>query len=102
DLPRHVGEQVRIAGWLHRRRDLKSVTFLVVRERSGLTQTVVPASAPAGEFPADLTEETVIQVVGTVTASAQAPGGVELTRPVIPPHGGCAIGLERWTAGPRG
>jgi aspartyl/asparaginyl-tRNA synthetase len=28
DLHRHVGEQVRIAGWLHRRRELKAVTFL--------------------------------------------------------------------------
>ncbi len=45
DLPRHVGEQVRIAGWLHRRRELKSVTFLIVRDRSGLAQAVLPAPA---------------------------------------------------------
>jgi len=77
DLPRHAGEQVMIAGWLHRRRELKSVTFLVVRDRSGLAQVVLPA-APRG-----LPEETVIQVTGTVTPSAQAPGGVELTEPSI-------------------
>ena len=41
DLPAHVGEQVRIAGWLHRRRELKSVTFLIVRDRSGLAQVVL-------------------------------------------------------------
>ncbi len=90
DLPRHVGEQVRIAGWLHRRRELKSVTFLIVRDRSGLAQAVLPAPAQAGEPVQDLREETVIQVAGTVTASAQAPGGVELTEPVITPLSGPA------------
>jgi nondiscriminating aspartyl-tRNA synthetase len=84
-LPHHVGEQVRIAGWLHRRRALKSVTFLIVRDRSGLAQVVLPGPGPAG-----LPEETVIQAVGTVSASAQAPGGAELTEPVITPLSGPA------------
>ena len=48
DLPKHVGEQVRIAGWLHRRRELKSVTFLIVRDRSGLAQVVVAAPGDTG------------------------------------------------------
>jgi nondiscriminating aspartyl-tRNA synthetase len=86
DLPRHVGEQVRIAGWLHRRRELKSVTFLIVRDRSGLAQAVLPAD----ESPPGLPEETVIQVVGAVTASAQAPGGAEITDPVVTPLSGPA------------
>src|SRR5215472_6537181 len=85
DLPRHVGEQVRVAGWLHRRRELKSVTFLVLRDRSGLAQAVLPTSAESGDPARGLPEETVIQVAGTVTASAQAPGGVELTEPVVRP-----------------
>jgi len=77
DLPRHVGEHVRIAGWLHRRRDLKSVTFLIIRERSGLAQVVLRDPPP------DLPEETVVRVEGVVTASPQAPGGAELTEPAI-------------------
>ena len=83
DLPRHVGEQVRIAGWLHRRRDLKSVSFLLVRDRSGVAQAVLSAAPQAGGRTPDLPEETVIEVAGTVTASAQAPGGAELIEPVI-------------------
>jgi nondiscriminating aspartyl-tRNA synthetase len=90
DLPRHLGEQVRIAGWLHRRRELKSVTFLIIRDRSGLAQAVLPAAAPAGEPAPVPPEETVIQIVGTVTANAQAPGGAELTEPVITPLSGPA------------
>src|ERR1700722_9240979 len=55
DLPKHVGEHVMIAGWLHRRRELKSVTFLVIRDPSAPGQGVPPAGAPP------LPEETVIQ-----------------------------------------
>jgi nondiscriminating aspartyl-tRNA synthetase len=89
ELPRHIGEHVMISGWLHRRRELKSVTFLIVRDRSGLAQVVLRAAAAqhgAAAGPADLadlTEETVIRVEGIVSANPQAPGGAELTQPVI-------------------
>src|SRR3984957_12168832 len=79
DLPALVGEHVMISGWLHRRRELRSVTFLVIRDRSGLAQVVQPGGGPP------IPEETVLQVEGTVTASPQAPGGAEITGPVITP-----------------
>ncbi|WP_197523127.1 aspartate--tRNA(Asn) ligase [Actinokineospora pegani] len=72
DLPSHVGEPVRIAGWVQRRRQLKSVTFLVVRDRSGLAQVVLPPEADAPG------EESVVEVLGVATANPQAPGGVEV------------------------
>lgn len=76
ELPRHVGERVRVAGWVHRRRRLKSVTFVVVRDRSGFAQVVLrePGAPP---------EETVVEVRATVTANSRAPSGVELTDPVV-------------------
>jgi nondiscriminating aspartyl-tRNA synthetase len=84
DLPAHVGEQVRIAGWLHRRRELKSVTFLIVRDRSGLAQAVLPTDQERSGSPASgLPEETVVEVTGTVVANDQAPGGAELAGPVV-------------------
>ncbi|WP_219149587.1 aspartate--tRNA(Asn) ligase [Amycolatopsis sp. TNS106] len=76
DLPRHVGGRVRIAGWVHRRRRLKTVTFLVIRDRSGLAQVVL--AEPGGP-----PEETVVEVEGLVTANPQAPGGLELTEPSV-------------------
>jgi nondiscriminating aspartyl-tRNA synthetase len=79
DLPSKVGERVRVAGWLHRRRQLKSVTFLVLRDRSGLAQVVL--TSPGAAY--GLTEETVVSVEGTVIASERAPQGAELTSPVI-------------------
>ncbi|MFJ1763018.1 aspartate--tRNA(Asn) ligase [Amycolatopsis sp. NPDC088138] len=73
DLPRHVGAHVRVAGWVHRRRRLKSVTFLVLRDRSGTAQVVLRSGAVPPP------EETVVEVHATVTANPRAPGGVELT-----------------------
>ncbi len=67
------GEQVRLDGWVHRRRELAKITFLVVRDRTGLAQVVLPAGAPVPP------EETPVTVTGTATANQQAPGGVEVT-----------------------
>ncbi|GLZ75703.1 aspartate--tRNA(Asp/Asn) ligase [Actinorhabdospora filicis] len=79
ELAGHVGERVRVAGWLHRRRILKSVAFAIVRDRAGLSQVVVREPGVLEE----LTEETVVEWTGTVTANPDAPGGVELTGAVL-------------------
>ena len=82
ELPAHAGESVTVEGWLHRRRTLKSVTFLVLRDRTGLIQAVLttPEELAAVEGAG---EETVLRISGTATASASAPGGVELTKPSV-------------------
>ncbi|MGH3659318.1 MAG: OB-fold nucleic acid binding domain-containing protein, partial [Micromonosporaceae bacterium] len=41
ELPSRIGDDVRLQGWVHRRRRLASVTFVVIRDRSGLAQVVV-------------------------------------------------------------
>ncbi len=82
ELPRRIGRQVTVQGWLHRRRTLKSVVFLILRDRSGLAQVVVTepqVMAAAG----GISEETVLQITGTATASTRAPGGVEVTSPAV-------------------
>ncbi|MFC6081647.1 aspartate--tRNA(Asn) ligase [Sphaerisporangium aureirubrum] len=82
ELPALIGREVTVQGWLHRRRTLKSVVFLVLRDRSGLAQIVLTGpEATAGV--AGHPEETVLQVTGTVTAAPQAPGGAELTSPRV-------------------
>jgi nondiscriminating aspartyl-tRNA synthetase len=83
DLPAHAGERVTVAGWLHRKRQLKSVTFLILRDRTGLAQVVLTADQAAAAVGADLPEETVLAVTGLVTASPRAPGGAEVTEPVL-------------------
>jgi nondiscriminating aspartyl-tRNA synthetase len=76
-LPDHEGKRITIAGWIHRRRLLKSVAFLIVRDEAGLAQVVVPEPELRARLET-LTEETVVEVDGTVVANAAAPGGVEV------------------------
>ena len=72
------GDTVRLQGWVHRRRELAALTFLVVRDRTGLAQVVVKDGGI--EVPP---EETTVEVVGTLTANDAAPGGVEVTDPRV-------------------
>ena len=76
------GQQVRLEGWVHRRRFLGAVTFLILRDRSGLAQVVV-REQHARELVQDCGEETVVAVSGTATPNPAAPGGVEVTSPAI-------------------
>ncbi|MBM2615120.1 aspartate--tRNA(Asn) ligase [Actinoplanes sp. LDG1-06] len=91
-LTAHVRETVTIAGWIHRRRLLKAVAFLIVRDAEGLSQVVVTEPAARTQLE-ELTEETVVEVVATVTPNEQAPGGVELTEPKIRVLSGVAAPL---------
>lgn len=77
ELARHVGETIELSGWVHRIRELKSVSFLIIRDRSGLAQVVI---TPPYHRPA---EESVIQVRGRVDGNPQAPGGAEVIDPEI-------------------
>jgi len=64
-----VGQQVAVAGWVHRRRDHGGVIFVDLRDRDGLVQVVCNPDA-AGVF-ADaekLRNEFVVRVTGTVRA----------------------------------
>ncbi len=72
----HVGERVRVQGWLHALRKMGEVNFLVVRDRTGLIQAVTSLADLA---PIEgLQVETVLQVEGRVVEAPAAPGGYEL------------------------
>ena len=76
------GQPLRLSGWVHRRRRLSGLTFLVLRDRSGTAQVVVKDAAAIAQVE-DLPEETTVDVVGVASVNAQAPGGVELVEPTI-------------------
>jgi len=81
-LGEHAGERVTVMGWLHRQRRLSHVTFLILRDRSGLGQVVVTDAAQAQEIAA-LAPETVLSITGEAVESTRAPGGAELHNPGI-------------------
>src|SRR6476660_8593700 len=69
----HVGQELRVAGWVHRRRDHGGLIFIDLRDRSGLLQLVFhPEHAPAAHAKAkDLRAEDVLTVAGRVVAREQ-------------------------------
>jgi aspartyl-tRNA synthetase len=72
----HAGETVTLAGWVHRRRDHGGVTFIDLRDRSGVVQVVAnPAEAPQAHRAAEaIRPEWVIKVRGLVR---RRPAGME-------------------------
>ena len=75
-----VGSTVTVQGWVHRRRTLARVTFVVVRDRTGLVQVVVKEPATVA-LVQGYGEETVVSVTGILTSNDSAPGGVEVVDP---------------------
>src|SRR3989338_3080324 len=67
----HVGAEVRLGGWVHRRRDLGGLIFFDLRDREGIVQvTFGPewAAPTAMQRAAGVGAETVVLVTGRVTA----------------------------------
>lgn len=81
-LTEHIGERVTLSGWMHRLRKLSNVSFLILRDRTGLTQIVFEDSALI-ETLSKLNAESVLSVTGTIAQVAQAPNGVEIHNPVV-------------------
>ena len=72
----HSGQQVTLAGWVHRRRDHGGVIFLDLRDRYGIIQVTVnpDLSKETLEHVANVRMEWVLQVKGTVQ---KRPAGME-------------------------
>jgi asparaginyl-tRNA synthetase len=82
DLPRHIGEEVRLRGWLYNRRSSGKVHFLLLRDGTGICQCVASlADVGAESFAAadHLGQESSLEVTGAVREDKRAPGGIELT-----------------------
>ena len=70
-----VGKQVTLMGWVQKRRNLGSLIFIDLRDRSGLIQVVFDEPVIGSEGfakAADLRSEFVVAVVGTVQKRAAA------------------------------
>ncbi len=74
------GAEVRVAGWVHRRRDHGGVVFIDLRDRSGVLQLVIhPDAGAVLERAQRLSPEDVVSAAGTLVARA-----VDTVNPRIP------------------
>lgn len=70
-----------IVGFVHELRDLGGLSFLLIRDRTGIIQVTVPKKkVPEHVLSAvrEVSRESVVRVSGTVKAIEKAPGGREL------------------------
>jgi asparaginyl-tRNA synthetase len=80
-LKEHVGEEVRLLGWLYNKRSKGKIHFLLVRDGTGLVQAVAfKNDLPPEDFEACglLEQECSLELTGTVREDARSPGGVEI------------------------
>jgi aspartyl-tRNA synthetase len=79
--PNMDGKNVRVAGWIHDKRKLGGLLFLVLRDKEGLIQITLPkefVSSKVFEIARSVSKESVISVIGKVKAEEKAPGGYEI------------------------
>jgi len=77
-LPQHAGETVSVRGWVATTRSSGKIAFVVVRDGTGYLQAVISKKDVAPEVWdafGKLTQETSLEVTGSVRADARAPGG---------------------------
>jgi asparaginyl-tRNA synthetase len=81
DLGKHEGAEVTVGGWVDQLRVHGKVAFVVVRDGTGYVQGVlVKKELPEEVWEAGttLTQESSVEVRGTIRADARSPGGYEM------------------------
>ena len=82
DIAKHIGGEITIKGWLHKKRLLGGLNFITLRDRSGLVQILVEKGDEVEKL-RGLQIGTVLSIEGQVIEDERAPGGAELHDPEI-------------------
>ena len=64
---KNVNEKVTLYGWVQKKRDLGGLTFIDLRDRSGIIQLVIRPEDEAHSIATSLKSEAVIKVEGTIS-----------------------------------
>lgn len=75
----HVGQQVRLSGWVHRKRDHGNLLFVDLRDHYGITQCVTDVSSEIFRVLETLRPESVVTVTGDVVARSAETVNARLT-----------------------
>ena len=76
-----VGREVTLRGWVYNIRSSGKILFVLLRDGTGVIQSIVERSSIGGELfdaASKLQQESTVEVQGLVRADARAPGGYEL------------------------
>ena len=94
-----VGSEVTVEGMVHSIRDMGEISFVILRSRDGLLQTVIQAGT-GKEVLSEIHEGQAVRVTGIVFKEERAPHGIEihLTDAVIlsKPEEAMPIAIDKW------
>lgn len=82
DVSKHTGQGVSLRGWLHKKRLIGGINFIVLRDRAGLVQVVIQDEAELEKL-RNLQVGTVLAISGKAVEEPRAPGGAEVHEPKI-------------------
>lgn len=82
ELKNHAGSTVTIAGWLHKKRLLGGVNFIIVRDRGGLAQVLIK-DAKTAELLEGLQNGSILEITGKIVEDDRSIGGAELHEPKV-------------------
>ncbi len=82
DIAGMIGKEVTIKGWLHKKRLMGGLTFILVRDRTGVAQVLLEDKDEVEKL-RGMQIGTVIEVTGTGWEEPRAPGGAELHDPKL-------------------
>ncbi len=81
DISKYEGKEVTVKGWLYNKRSSGSIRFILVRDGTGIIQSVLTKGETEDALfdKADtLTQESSLMLTGTVHKDKRAPGGFEI------------------------
>ncbi|MBI2285528.1 aspartate--tRNA(Asn) ligase [Candidatus Saccharibacteria bacterium] len=82
DVAKSAGQEVNLRGWLHKKRLIGGINFILLRDRGGLIQVVVQDEAELEKL-RSLQVGTVLSIAGKAVDEPRAPGGAEVHNPKI-------------------
>jgi nondiscriminating aspartyl-tRNA synthetase len=82
DIKKHVSKEVLVKGWLHKKRLLGGLTFINVRDRSGLIQVLIRDKDEVEKL-RGMQIGTILSVTGKAINEDRAPGGIEIHDPKL-------------------
>lgn len=82
DLKNFIGQELTLKGWVYNTRASgKNIKFIILRDGTGIVQSILVRGETADEYLEkfnELSQETAIELIGSVRKEDRAPGGVEL------------------------
>src|ERR1039458_5228590 len=82
DLAASKDKTVTVYGWLHKKRLLGGLTFINLRDRSGVVQIVINDKDQVEKL-RGMQVGSVLKVTGKITSEPRAPGGYEIHEPIL-------------------